>query len=397
MRGSFDPSGRWRRWLPGRELWLNLAVIVVVPLVARVVGGTLAGPVTAVGLGRPWTLLTGGNGLSDIGGEVTAAYGLISRDHTPYDPTIVLDVIHQGTYGLGAQTHPPTSIPIWAPFLLFDYRWWLPFFMVASACAIAGTMRLMRVPASVAYPVALGICLTAPGAESLVTSYPLSALALAAAWRYRDRPVAGGLALGMFAAERGVGAVLLLYPAVRRRWRLVAVAVGVLVGLTLLAVVLEPTVIEAFWTKGRDAVAENLARSDLYTPYAVLERRGLPVWLLGLAVLGWSAVAWRRGSDLFWVLVWATAAVSPLAWHYSSIMLIPLGVATWFAGSGGRAVTIVTGFLVFATMPLSQVAAGLGWLAALGGLGLGIVLAPVGRDLPDPRGRSTALRFGSWE
>ncbi len=368
-----------RRLAASGEVQVLAAVVVVLPLLARVVAGAVRGPATAAGLGRVLTALAGGGGVTDIGGAAAAAYGLWSRALTAYEPSAVLDAIGVGAYGPTGHTHPPTSIVLGVPLLAVEYTWWLSYWVVLSAVAIAVSLRLMSVPASIAYPVALGICLTAPGGESLVTTYPVSALLIAAAWRFRDREGVSGVALGLFTAERGLGGLLLLEPLLRRRWRTVAVATAVVLGLLALAVIIEPGVIGGFLTGGRAWLAENLARTDLYTPYAVFLRRGWPIWLLVVCVVLWAAWAWVRGSDRYWVLVWVVAALSPLAWHYTSIQLLPLAVVVWRAGHVGRVIAIIAAATTFGLFPLAPIAANLGWTVAVGLFAGALVLTPVGR------------------
>lgn len=189
-----------------------------------------------------------------------------------------MDVLGVGMYGIGVHTHPPTSVVLGVPLIPVPYGWWLGFWVVASLFALAGTLRLLDVSAWLAYPIALGLALTGPGGEALVTTYPLSALGIAIAWRFRDRTVAGGMAMGLLSAERGILGLLLLYSAARRRWRQVALAVSLVAVLTLVAVAFEPGVISGFLTDGLASVQQNVSRPETYTLQAIAERRGLPSW-----------------------------------------------------------------------------------------------------------------------
>jgi hypothetical protein len=341
--------------------------------------------VTGLGFGELSNALSGQGGFTDIGGEAAASWGLFSRSLTAYDRFADLDgLLNMGAYGVGVQTHPPSSIALGLPLLLVDYRIWLSFWVVASACAIALSLRVMGAPISIAYPLAIGVCLTGPGAGSLVTTYPASALVLALAWRFRDQASIAGVALGLFSAERGVGALLCLYPAIRRKWRVVAVAVAMVLVLTVIAVAFEPDVIHGFLTQGQASVTQNLERAESYTLQAILHRRGLPVWPVWIAALLVAYFAWRRGREPYWVLLWFVFAVTPLGWVYSTIQVIPLAVATWLSGRLGRAITLVTAVLALATFPIAPATAHLSWTVVVISMGLALIVSPVGQNLPQP-------------
>ena len=327
-----------------RELLSVLAVILVVPLLARVLWSSFSDALSQFGFGDLGSMLAGNGGWTDIGWEVASAIGLIRGDYSAYDslevlhPLVGMDVVF---VDLSSHSHPPMSIPLGIPLGFIDYGWWLSFWVIAAVMMIALSMRALSVPAHIAYPLALVISLSVPGKWGLVSTYPVAALLVAMAWRYRNRAVTAGVALGIFGATRGIGLLLVLYPFARKQWKTVLVAVGVVLGLLIFAVAFEPDIIASFLTTSRESIAVNMDRADLLTPGSIFRRYGFSeylAWILALVVV---IVALRRKQELFWVLNWLILAVSPIAWFHSIVMGIPLLVIIWRSGRLGQLLVLV--------------------------------------------------------
>ncbi len=327
-----------------RELLVVLGTIVAIPLLARLLWSRFSEAFTQFGFGDLGSMLAGNGGWTDIGWEVASAIGLIRGDYSAYDslevlhPLVGMDLIF---VDLSSHSHPPMSIPLGIPLGFIDYGWWLSVWVVAAVAMIALTMRALRVPAHLAYPLALVMALSVPGKWGLVSTYPLAALLIAMAWRYRERTVAAGVSLGLFGATRGVGLLLLLYPFARKQWKTVLVAVGVVAALLVVAVAFEPGIIGAFLTTSRESISVNMDRADLLTPGSVFRRYGMSeyfAWIL--AVLVAVIAVWRR-QELFWVLNWFILAISPIAWFHSIVMGIPLLVIIWRSGRLGQILVLI--------------------------------------------------------
>ena len=327
-----------------RELLSVLAVILVVPLLARVLWSSFSDALSQFGFGDLGSMLAGNGGWTDIGWEVASAIGLIRGDYSAYDslevlhPLVGMDVVF---VDLSSHSHPPMSIPLGIPLGFIDYGWWLSFWVIAAVMMIALSMRALSVPAHIAYPLALVISLSVPGKWGLVSTYPVAALLVAMAWRYRNRAVTAGVALGIFGATRGIGLLFLLYPFARKQWKTVFVAAGVVVGLLIIAVAFESDIIASFLTTSRESIAVNMDRADLLTPGSIFRRYGFSeylAWILALVVV---IIALRRKQELFWVLNWLILAVSPIAWFHSIVMGIPLLVIIWRSGRLGQLLVLV--------------------------------------------------------
>jgi hypothetical protein len=331
----------------GTEMVSNIAVILVLPLMARWLWSQYSDAIRQFGLGELMSRLAGEGGWTDVGWEVASAVGLIRGDYSAYDslevlhPLIGMDVTF---VDLSSHSHPPMSLPLGLPLVPLDYGTWLAYWAIVALLMMAWSMRLLNVPAHIAYPLALVIALSVPGRWGLVSTYPVSALLVAWAWRSRDRWLTAGVAYGLFGATRGIGLVLLAYPLVRRQWRTLLVAAGVVLGLLAIALFLERDVVTTWLTTSRASIEANMQRADLLTVGSIFRRYGYPeffAWIIA-AVVGLTA--WRRGSNLFWVLNWVILAISPIAWFHTIILAIPLLVMVWRSGRLGQ----VTVFIVAA-------------------------------------------------
>lgn len=327
-----------------RELLAVVAVILIVPFVARLLWSRFAEAFSQFGFGDVVSMLAGNGGWTDIGWEVASAIGLIRSDYSAYDslealhPLVGMDVTF---VDLSSNSHPPMSIPLGIPLGFIEYGWWLSFWVIAAFMMVALSMRALSVPAHIAYPLALVISLSVPGKWGLVSTYPLAALLVAMAWRYRQKAVAAGVCLGVFGATRGIGLLLVLYPFARKQWKTVFIAAGVVLALLVIALAFEPDIIAAFLTTTRESIAVNMQRADLLTPGSMFRRYGFSeyiAWILALIVV---VIALIRKQELFWVLNWLILAVSPIAWFHSIVMGIPLLVIIWRSGRLGQALVLI--------------------------------------------------------
>lgn len=195
---------------------------------------------------------------------------------------------------------------------------------------------------------ALATSLTLVGQESLVTTYPLTALIIAIAWRFRHRPAIAGFAYALVGVFRGYQLLLYAYPLVRRAWRTLAIGIGVLATLTLTAVAFEPSVFHSFleiaWPV---AMLQTVAEVNLALPH-ILSMVGLPVWVAWVVTATLGLLALRRRASLFWVLLWMSFAITPLVWIGSVVAGLPLATyvgvrSKWGAVLAGTVVIAVVG------------------------------------------------------
>ena len=383
-RGTVIASLTRHKW----ELLACIATLVLVPLLLTWLWANANSYISTLGL-ESLLERSSGLGWTDIGWAVASSAGLLQDGLSPYDPLASIGpLIGMPTSSLdvGIHTHPPTSLALWLPLTVAPYTSWITFWMVASALMIAWSMRLLGVPVHLAYPIAVAVSLSPPGRWALFSSYCLSALLIALAWRLRlaDRSGAG-IVLGVFAALRGVGVIMLFDLALHKRWRSLILGIITLTVLVALAVLLQPNVIWQWLTVSRDEITFLTARSDLITPASIFQSLGIPILVLWLLISLVALVAIRRGSNSFWVLNWLVLALSPIAWFHASIQAIPLLTMLWKAGRFGHTLVLVVAAsaLVSLADPITTAVARPIWPVTVLVIGLGQVLMPVGGAQPD--------------
>ena len=319
-----------------------LASIFLIPLAFRALGRFTYPVADLLGFNYLAGNLAGSAGTTDVGWEVAASRGLLDGGVSAYAPlNTIAALIHMSSDNGQANSHPPTALPLGIPLAYVPYSWWLPIWMMAMLCAMAITLRIMGVPAWVAYPTALALGLTSEGQNVLTGTYPPMGVALALAWRYQGRSAIAGLSYALIIASRGMGIVLLLYPLARRQWRTVAIALGTVAVLGLVAIAIEPSVVTGFLDAGRASITYNLDR-PLLTPAALLTDIGLPVVLAWLVCPAIAVVALLRHRSLFWVIAWLSFALTPIAWPHTFAMVLPLAVVIWRSGNFGIALMILS-------------------------------------------------------
>ncbi len=354
-----------RRWSRGRTLEsvLLVAFVAIGPYVARALVAVLASPLRGAGLTGPVQMFGSGAPFTDIGWEVSSARALVDPGFSMYASIdVIARLIGMDAYDVGAHTHPPTSVVLWLPLAFAPYALWLPHYVFASLASIGLSMRVMGVGAWIAYPLGVLVALTPSGSFALTTTYPIMAVVLALAWRYRDVGPVAGPAYAILAAARGVGGLLLAYPLLRRQWRTFGLAVAIVAVLVGVAAVAEPTALGEFLRRGAGAVDAAGQNPNVFTPAAVLARHGLPGWLAYVAAVALAALAFALRRSRFWVLFWVSLAVSPLGWVHSLVGVIPFLVVVWRSGRLGVLIVLVNAVVALGVLPASPGAVNASWL-----------------------------------
>ena len=161
----------------------------------------------------------------------------------------------------------------------------------------------------------------------------LLVLGLAFAWRWRNRPVAAGLAVGLLVALK-----LFLWPLVpwlwftgRRRAALISVSAGVVFLLVPWAVIRFDRMTE--YPRLLATITDVWGRLSV-SLYAVLVNHGTPdleaqVLLVILALAGIAAIAAARERDAtaFTLAVVVALLTTPVVWgHYFALLLVPTAI-----------------------------------------------------------------------
>jgi hypothetical protein len=235
----------------------------------------------------------------------------------------------------GGSVYPPIAAIATFPFSIPRYEVARALWLLALVASLFGGLWLCGLrdwrcylAAGASPPVVAGILY---GNLSLAL-----VLAVALAWRFRDRAVAVGLLVGLVIAMKLFLWPIAIWLAITRRsagFATAAATVGVaslagwwVVGFSELDGYLE--------TMGRHAAANDQAGASVAALAAQLGLAGnqLVALAAGLAAL---AVAWRRRRNDLGSFAWAVAAAvlaSPMVWsHYYALLLVPLALAvpTW--------------------------------------------------------------------
>ena len=379
-----------RRHAVGIEVIANVLLIVLVPLFVRATARYSFPGLFRLGLSDLAGTLGGSPGTTDVGWEVAAARALADRSVSAYaNLTTIAPLIGMPGNDSLSVSHPPTSLPLSLPIAFLPYSLWIGMWVVAMVSALALSMRLLAVPASIAYPVALGLALTLPGQNAIATTYPLMAAGLALAWRFREHSLVAGLSYALLTASRGIAGVMLLYPLIRRQWRLIFIAALSLVLLLMVALALEPGVLEGFMHEGRDTIIRNTQR-EIVTPAALLSYVGIPNWVTWSLCLAVFGVALRARQSLFWVTAWLSFSLSPIAWPQSFVMVVPLAVVIWRSGRLGMTLMLVSAIPLVADIQASTRGASIVWPVFIVLSAVALILCPL-REGPSTGATSVFL------
>ena len=309
----------------------------------------------------------------DIAGNFAQARALIEPTYRAYDELFRIFPLIGVNWDV-PHGHPrlPTEIPLFIPIALMDYS--SPIFQafayalpVLAMAALAWSLRLLDIPVVGAWLVTAVLVVSPIGPWALESTYPFVALAVAVSWRYRNRPVIAALGIVVAGAGRGLALLPALYFAAAKSWKTLVWLGTMLVILLGIAVALEPTVVGDFLNRGLAWGQENAGRPDNASLAAALIR---PTYSYVAAAVIFILAA-RRGSFLFWALVWLSAALAPIAWTYAATALFPLGAFLWNKGNVARVCVSIAAVLLVANGSY----AGLNYGAIVLLLGVGLVAA----------------------
>lgn len=190
---------------------------------------------------------------------------------------------------------------------------------------------------------------------------PILFLLFAVGWRALDRPVPLGASIGLGTLVKVQPALLLAWAALTGRWRAIAVALGVIGGGALAALLVAGVEPWLDYPTLLGRVSSPLTTPHNFTPGAVAYQAGASIEVAGaiqvaatVAALGAVALAARRSAPdaAYLVAVVASQLVSPLLWdHYAMLLLLPVA---WLLERGAWwavAVPLATSILAIGIAP----------------------------------------------
>jgi hypothetical protein len=232
-----------------------------------------------------------------------------------------------------AFVYPALMAVLSVPFSLLPRLFADGLFTLLCMLAVIGTLRLCRVRDWRVYGIAfLWPAVTSGWQTANITL--LIGLGLAAAWRWRDRPLVAGMLVALMISAKVFVWPLALWLLATRRYRAFACSVAATVALSA-----------AGWsTVGFGQITRYLRlmsavtrvqEAHAYSILALLSPAGHAVAYLAMvavaaAVLVAAIVSGRRGHDLsaFALAVAACLLATPLVWlHYFALLIVPLAIA----------------------------------------------------------------------
>ncbi len=241
--------------------------------------------------------------------------------------------------------YPPTFVPLVLPFTLapVDVATWLwtGLLLVAFAIAVVAmpigwrTRWWIVLLAALSWPFVYNIKLGQVG--------PLLVLLFALAWRWRDRPVAFGVAAGLGAAIKVQPGLLLVWALLRRRLGAVAAGAATLLVVAALALVVAGVDAWPDFLGLVTRVSDPIASPQNMTPGAVAWQMGAARPLaeaiqvtstVAVIAVFLAATIWLPEDLSLMVAIVASQLISPILWdHYAIVLLVPVA---WLLERGRR-------------------------------------------------------------
>ena len=283
-----------------------------------------------------------------VGAILVAAGNTLGYDYLMYDgaahrlmsggPLYDLSFSAPGPNGLF--DYPPTFILAILPFAaaLSPHAASLAWIALLNLAFVAG-VAILPVRRETRWAVLLLAGLSWPYlyAVKLGQLGPLLFLLYAIAWRWADRPAAAGLSAALGTAAKLQPLLLFGWALATRRFRAVAVGLGILVAGALLASVVAGPGAWQDWLGLISRVGSNALTSPQVLSIGAIAYRagvGLPIaslvqWGSAAAAGAVALVAWVRYPAPIAIVVTAVASVlvSPIVWaHYAVILLLPVAL-----------------------------------------------------------------------
>jgi Glycosyltransferase family 87 len=257
-----------------------------------------------------------------------AAHSVL-HGHSPYS-ALGSKALSEGT----AYLYPPLGAYLLAPFTLLPPEVAETLAVVLAAAAVPAALLLLDVRDWRCYAIGFLWWPTIIGIQTGNLTLPLL-FGLALVWRYRDRPVAAGLAAGLMIALKLFFWPLLVWLVATRRYRAAALAALV----SGLLIVVPWAGIGFAGLRGYPHLLSAVSRSEGPRSYSVaaLLHAGVPSWTaavaletaIGAGVLLLALVAGRRrrDRDAFALAIVAVLVLTPLLeMHYFAVLLVVLAL-----------------------------------------------------------------------
>jgi Glycosyltransferase family 87 len=232
--------------------------------------------------------------------------------------------------------YPPPFVLIALPFALLPAAAEPEIWIAAMGAAFLLGAALLPVKREVRWAVVLLGGLSWPLAYSLKLGQvgPLLFLLFAAGWRWLDRPGRLGTAIALGTIVKIQPAVVLVWAALDRRWRVIGVAIVILAAAAVLAALFTGFGTWADYVAVLRQVSAPITTPHNFTPGAIAFQLGAPeavasgfqlvVTVAVVVAIVWTAL--RSPAEVgFLTAVTASQLLSPVLWdHYAMLLLLPV-------------------------------------------------------------------------
>jgi hypothetical protein len=246
------------------------------------------------------------------------------------------DTSFEQTGGFGLFYYPPPFILAILPLALIDGSAASVVWLGVLLAAFFGAIVLLPVRPSVKWLVVLLAGLSWPVAYTFKLGQvgPLLMLAFAVGWRWTSSPTALGASAAIGALVKVQPGLVLLWAALTRRWRAVAIGVGVVLVASVAATVVVGVGAWPDYVQLLRQVSDPITTPHNFTPGAVAYQVGAPA-AIGAVIQAAVAVAvvaawlvsvrWATSEASFLVTLVASQLLSPVLWdHYAVLLLLPV-------------------------------------------------------------------------
>ena len=239
-----------------------------------------------------------------------------------------------------ANPHPPTLLTLVLPFELVKYSHALAAWTLAMIFVLVATIRMVGLSWSLAVPIGVGLGLAMPGAYGISNPVLLIGFGVALAYRWHNEPFVAGLGIAIASAPKSSGLILVVPFLLARRFGTVAWAAICFAVMAAVPMLFQPDVWARYLDAGVQAIIFNQARPDNASLIHLGETLGLSS-IAPLAVVGLAGVVLALLTrDTFWPTVWVMVVALPIAWMYSLLTFVPIGVLV-FRRSGAVPIALV--------------------------------------------------------
>ena len=173
------------------------------------------------------------------------------------------------------------------------------------------------------------------------------------AWRYRNSPWIAAAGIAISAGSKTAGLLLAVPFVLSFRWRAISWAAAYIGVLAVTPVLLFHGVWQRYLDNGITAIRLNGERTDNASLLNAATKLAVPKVFVLAALAGAAVIVSIKARDTFWPATWLMVAALPVAWMYSLLTFLPLGIAAVRTGRTRPTVLVLLGLtFTIASPPL---------------------------------------------